>query len=230
MGERADAGERADSGRPDADDAVHGHGHHHKLNELGYRGHRFDDAEKWSARFDAPQRDAWQRPDQVIDALELQADARVADLGAGTGYFAVRLAGAVPEGQVYAVDIEPSMVQFLDERAESGGLDNMRGVLGGPNSAALPEPVDLALMCDVLHHLDDPGGYFAGLRSSLRPNARVVIIDFKKDNPDDAPGPPKAARLDAGAVVEMLDAAGYALVSEDRDLLEFQYMLVFRAR
>ena len=72
--------------------------------------HTFKDAEKWSHVFDDPERDAWQKPHEVIRALALKPDARVADLGAGTGYFAARLANMLPKGRIYAVDVEPRTV------------------------------------------------------------------------------------------------------------------------
>src|SRR5262249_56052324 len=76
--------------------------------------HRFSDAERWSKIFDDPARDAWQKPREVISALAVAPDAAVADIGSGTGYFAVRLARAAPKGVVYGVDTEPSMVRYLD--------------------------------------------------------------------------------------------------------------------
>jgi ubiquinone/menaquinone biosynthesis C-methylase UbiE len=81
--------------------------------------HGFGDAEKWAHVFDDPERDAWQKPHQVIQALGLKPDAVVADLGAGTGYFSVRLARMLPKGKVYAVDLEPDMVKYLGERASA---------------------------------------------------------------------------------------------------------------
>src|SRR5262252_8124781 len=80
--------------------------------------HSFGDAEKWSHVFDDPQRDAWQKPHEVIQALALKPDAAVADIGAGTGYFSMRLSNMVPKGRVYAVDVEPDMVKYLAERAK----------------------------------------------------------------------------------------------------------------
>src|SRR5437867_2023109 len=80
--------------------------------------HGFADAEQWAQVFDDPERDAWQKPHEVIQALGLRPDAAVADIGAGTGYFAVRLAHRVPKGTVYAVDVEPGMVSYLEKRAQ----------------------------------------------------------------------------------------------------------------
>src|SRR5579864_434578 len=80
--------------------------------------HRFEDADKWAKEFDDQQRDAWQKPEEVLDALHLERSSIVADIGAGTGYFSVRIAKRVPEGKLFAADVEPDMVRYLGERAQ----------------------------------------------------------------------------------------------------------------
>src|SRR5689334_23764588 len=87
--------------------------------------HSFGDAQKWAHVFDDPARDAWQKPHEVIQALALKPGASVADIGAGTGYFSARLAKMLPQGKVYAVDVEPDMVRYLAERAKRDGLANV---------------------------------------------------------------------------------------------------------
>src|SRR5208337_1489272 len=86
---------------------------------------RFDDAEKWAKEFDNPERDAWQKPEEIVGALHLEPAMKVADLGAGTGYFSVRIAKHVPEGKVFAADVEPDMVRYLGERAQREHLTNI---------------------------------------------------------------------------------------------------------
>jgi len=186
--------------------------------------HTFKDAEKWSHVFDDPERDAWQKPHQVIQALALKRDARVADLGAGTGYFSARLANMVPQGRVYAVDIEPAMVRYLAERAKRDGLRNLVAVAGAPDDPRLPEKVDLILLVDVYHHIEDRARYFRKLSQSLRPDGRIAIIDFTLESPQ---GPPPAARVAPGTVKAEMMAAGHALAAEHR-FLPHQYFLVFR--
>jgi predicted methyltransferase len=186
--------------------------------------HTFKDAEKWSHVFDDPERDAWQKPHEVIQALALKPDARVADLGAGTGYFSARLANMVPQGRVYAVDIEPDMVRYLAERAKREGLRNLVAVAGAPDDPRLPEKVDLILLVDVYHHIEARAGYFRRLRQSLRPGGRIAIIDFTLDSPQ---GPPPSARVAPATVKTEMKAAGYALAAEHR-FLPHQYFLVFR--
>ena len=185
--------------------------------------HRFDDAEKWARVFDDPARDAWQKPDDVIRALQLPPDAKVADIGAGTGYFAARLARAVPAGRVYAVDSAPDMVRYLGERAKREGLANLVAVQAAEGGPTLAEPVDVALLVDVYHHIPSRTEYFAALRAALRPGGRVAIVDFRVDAPN---GPPRSARIPPDTVKQELARAGYALAAE-HDFLPDQYFLVF---
>jgi len=212
------AGHHAPGAKPNAAHDGHGHGHHH----------RFEDAEAWAKQFDDPSRDAWQRPEAVLDFMGLPADARVADLGAGTGYFTMRLARRVPRGQVLANDVEPDMVRYLGERAAREGLDNVIPIQGKPDDPALPEAVDVAFMCNVAHHIEDRTEYFRKLAAQLRPGGRVVVVDFEKDAPDDVPGPPPAMRVAKDALVAELVRAGFELVRTDGDILPHQYIVELR--
>jgi predicted methyltransferase len=186
--------------------------------------HGFGDAERWAHVFDDPKRDAWQKPHEVIQALALKPDAVVADIGAGTGYFAVRLATMVPQGRVYAVDIERDMVKYLSDRARREKLDNLKPIQGTPNDPRLPEQADVIVLVDVYHHIDQRARYFANLRASLKPGGRLAVIDFRLDSPA---GPPKSARIPPEQVVAELKAAGYSL-SQEHKFLPRQYFLVFR--
>jgi SAM-dependent methyltransferase len=186
--------------------------------------HQFRDAEKWAHVFDDPKRDEWQKPHQVIQALKMAPDAVVADVGAGTGYFSVRLATMLPKGKVYAVDVEPDMVKHLAERAKRDGRKNMQAVQGAPDDAKLPEKVDLILFVDVHHHIDEREQYFRKLRASLKPGGRVAIIDFRLDSRE---GPPRAARNAPEKVKAELKSAGYSL-AEEHGFLPNQYFLIFK--
>jgi predicted methyltransferase len=188
--------------------------------------HSFGDAEKWAHVFDDPERDAWQKPHEVIRALALEPDAAVADLGAGTGYFAARLANMLPKGTVYAVDIEPGMVKYLGERAQREKLANLKPVGGTAGDPRLPARVDLVLLVDVYHHIEDRERYFRKLAASLKPGGRVAVIDFRLDSPS---GPPKAARVAPERVKAELGKAGYVLAAE-HGFLPRQYFLLFSPR
>lgn len=192
----------------------------------GHHEHRFQDAERWARAFDDPARDAWQKPDDVIRALALAPGALVADVGSGTGYFAVRLARAVPQGQVYGADVEPDMVRYLAERGRREGVANLTAVEAAPHDPRLPRPVDLVLMVNTYHHVAERPAYFGRLRQSLRPGGQVAIIDFLPDAPA---GPPRQARIPAAFVKEEMGRAGYGVVTE-HTFLPYQYFLVFAPR
>ena len=193
--------------------------------EPGYH-HSFGNAETWAREFDDPARDVWQKPDEILDALQLASAAIVADIGAGTGYFSVRIAKRVPDGKVFAVDIEPDMLRYLGERAHREHLHVLRPVQASADSPNLPEPVDVALVVGTYHHIDDRVGYFSRLKSSLRPGGRLAVVDFKTDAPD---GPPAERRIPPERVIVELEQAGYALVGRN-EFLPRQYFLVFQAR
>ncbi len=205
-----------------------GHGHHHGTSPAPAHGgqHGFADVARWSATFDDPARDAWQRPDEVIRALSLAPDARVADIGAGTGYFAVRIAPLVPQGRVWAVDLEPTLLRHVRARAESQRLANLFPVLATPADAMIPERVDVVLVVDAFHHIEGRAAYFRDLTRSLRPGGRVVIVDYTREAPE---GPPPEMRLSPEQVDADMNTAGYERVGEVV-LLPRQYVVTYRPR
>lgn len=194
----------------------HGHGHHgHGHGHHGPDGaphhasgmhHRFENAEQWAKMFDDPARDAWQQPDRVIAELDLTPAMTVADVGAGTGYFAVRIARHVPQGEVIATDLEADMVRYLTERAQREKLPNLRAQRATADDAGLAQgSVDRILVVDVWHHLGDRVAYARSLARALRPGGKLVIVDFRLDSER---GPPKQHRLAPEAIVADLRAAG----------------------
>ncbi len=200
---------------------------HHggKHGDGGYH-HRFQNAAEWAKKFDQPEREAWQKPEQILDALKLPNNALVADIGAGTGYFSVRIAKRVPEGKVFAADLESDMVSYLAERAKRENLNNIIPVQASAESANLPEPVDVALFVDAYHHIGNRVDYFTKLNNSLKANGRLVLVDFRMDA-SDADAPPKEHRVSIEKVTEELKAAGYKL-TESHDFLPRQYFIVFQ--
>ena len=188
--------------------------------------HRFDDADKWAKEFDDPARDAWQMPDRVIDALALKAGESVADIGAGTGYFTIRLARTAAKPKVYAVDIEKSMLEHIRKRAAHEGLANITTVAAGPDSTNLPEAVDVVLIVDTYHHIPNRPAYFTALKEKMKPGARLAIVDFRKDAPS---GPPKEFRFTPEQISSELERAGFRLQTS-HDFLPRQIFVVYTVR
>jgi predicted methyltransferase len=165
-------------------------------------------------------RDRWQQPERVVAALEIEPGARVADLGAGGGYFTGRLADAVgPTGVVYAIDVDPDMTAYLEEHARP----NVKVVLAPYDDPALPEPVDLIFTCNTYHHIGARADYFRNARRHLAPGGRVAIVELARH------GwlqrlfahftPPETIRAE-------MEAAGYRQ-TEEHGFLERQSFLVF---
>lgn len=188
--------------------------------------HSFHDVDHWVKVFDDPKRDAWQKPAEVVQALNLKAGMSVADVGAGTGYFSRHLSSAVGDsGTVFAVDVEPGLVVHLRDRAETEKTANVVPVLGSNDNPRIPAAsVDAILIVDTLHHVDDRPAYLRRLRSALRPGGRIAVVDFKKEESD--VGPPIAHRLAREQVLAEFELAGYRLVEEPA-FLTYQYYLVF---
>jgi len=169
--------------------------------------HDFSDAEKCSQAFDDPERDAWQRPAEVIEHLHLQPGQTVVDLGAGTGYFAGWLSKAVgPQGKVLALDIEPNMVKFVEQRASQQGLGNVSArVVAIDDPGLAPGSVDRVLIVDTWHHIDDRSRYAAKLALGLVPQGEIWIVDFTEESDV---GPPARYRVAAEQALRELEAAG----------------------
>ena len=174
---------------------------------------------------EGPDRDAWQKPDQIMDALAIADGATVADLGAGGGWFTVRLARRVgPNGLVHAEDIQPQMIESIDRRVSREGLANVRTILGTASDPKLPSALDAVLIVDAYPEMGDPVTLLGYVATSLKPNGRLGIVNFKLDG--GGPGPPLDERLEPEAVIDDAVRAGFRLVSRD-DSLRYQYLLVF---
>ncbi|MGE0449793.1 MAG: class I SAM-dependent methyltransferase [Vicinamibacterales bacterium] len=189
--------------------------------------HSFADADRYAKSFDDPARDAWQMPDRVIAALELRPGQAVADIGAGTGYFSVRLARAAGAPRVFAVDIEPNMVEYIRHRAMREGLTNITAVKADTDRTNLPEPVDVVLIVDTYHHIPNRVAYFTALKSSLKPGGKLAIVDFKKDAPGE--GPPPEFRFTPDQISGELGKAGFTL-SAQHDFLPRQMYLIYTVK
>ena len=170
-------------------------------------------------------RDRWQHPQEVIGALRIQPGDAIADLGAGGGYFTFRLAEATgPTGVVYAVDVDPDMIDYLEKRAAEDKAENVKVILGAYDDPRLPEDsVDLLFTSNTYHHIEDRTAYFAKVRKYLRPSGQVAIIDYERRGFFHR----ILGHATSGEVVRKeMEAAGYRLESEP-DFLQRQSFLVF---
>jgi ubiquinone/menaquinone biosynthesis C-methylase UbiE len=176
-----------------------------------------------------PARDAWQKPDEVVAALRLRPGQVACDIGAGPGYFTLRLARAVGNaGRVYAVDVEPKILDALRERLAGSGLRNVTPVLALADDALLPAAAcDVVLIVDTYHHFPDRAAYLGRLARALRPGGRLVNVDYhKRATPV---GPPLDHRLSRETFIEEAQSAGL-VVAEEPTFLPYQYFVILRPR
>ncbi len=175
---------------------------------------------------EGPDREAWQRPDEVMDALGIAEGSVVADLGAGGGWFTIRLARRVgPNGRVYAEDVQHEMLEAIRRRVEREGLSkNVERKLGTAVDPGLPAGVlDAALIVDTYHEMDQPVALLKNLARSLKPNGRIGIVNFTKEG--GGPGPAMEKRVDPERVIRDASAAGLRVIARP-NFLRYQYMLV----
>jgi ubiquinone/menaquinone biosynthesis C-methylase UbiE len=175
---------------------------------------------------EGPDRDAWQKPDEVMDALGIADGDAVADLGAGGGWFTIRLARRVgPNGVVYAEDVQPEMIESVTRRVEREGLTNVKPILGAPTNPRLPEAsLDAVLIVGVYNEMEDPVALLKNVAGALKPRGRVGIIDFTRKG--FGPGPPMDERVEPERIVTDARAAGLVLSARE-EFLRYQYLLIF---
>lgn len=178
---------------------------------------------------DRPEREKEEAPAKAIAALGIKPGQTVADIGAGSGYYTVRLAEAVGEnGRVFASDIQPEMLALVERKVKARSLANVSLVLGAEEYTRLPDgAIDLALMVDVYHELARPQAFLRSVRRALRNSGRLVLIEFRKEDPavpvrEEHKMSVREARLE-------LEAEGFKL---DRviDVLPWQHIFVFTLR
>ena len=174
---------------------------------------------------DAPDRDLWQRPDQIMDAMGIADASVVADIGAGSGWFTIRLARRVgPQGLVFAEDVQKEMINAISRRVNREGLTNVKPVLGLKSDPRLPQPVDAVLIVDAYHEIENRVAMLSSLARSLKPNGRIGVVDFKLDGT--GPGPSPDERVSPDVVVKDAKEAGLRLIREE-PFLQYQYFLIF---
>jgi ubiquinone/menaquinone biosynthesis C-methylase UbiE len=178
---------------------------------------------------EGPDRDAWQKPDLIMDALGIGEGSVVADLGAGGGWFTVRLARRVgPNGTVFAQDVQRQMLEAIKRRVDREGLRNVDYVQGNADDPRLPpKRLDAVLIVDTYHEVANPIELLRNVSASLNATGRIGIVDFTLEG--GGPGPPLSQRKSEEKVIEEAQQAGLRLVNRvnRESFLEFQYMLIF---
>jgi SAM-dependent methyltransferase len=175
---------------------------------------------------EGPDRDEWQKPDQIMDALVIADGAFVADLGCGAGWFTVRLARRVgPNGVVYAEDVQPEMIKVTERRVQREGLRNVRPILGTQDDPKLPPGrVDAVLIVDIYHEIVNPVALLKNVARALKPSGRVGIVGFTRG--DGGPGPVAEERVDPAVILRDAQRGGLRFLKEE-SFLPFQYLLIF---
>lgn len=182
------------------------------------------DSQQYARMLESPQRRERLQVDRVVQTLELQTTQKVADIGAGSGLFSRPLARKVgPGGTVFAIDIDPGLLQYIRRQDEREQIHNIQTILAAPDDPRIPQPVDLILICDTLHHIHNRAQYLKGLRRSLRPHGRIAIIDFKRDWP---PGH-ESLRYGLDELKNWMKAGGYRLV-HSYDFLKDDFFVVYQ--
>jgi predicted methyltransferase len=192
-------------------------------------GRHYDDPDAMIPVFEAGDRAAWQQPDRVVRSLALSdKHAIVAEIGAGSGYFTRRLAAEVPEGKVYAVDVDATFAEHLEKNREAWGLPNIEPHLAHYEDPMLPAgEVDVVFTANTYAYLRERTAYFRKVRAALRDGGRLAVIDFKPEAQVPGNAAPEAAfRVPRDTVVAELGAAGFKLAREET-FLPHQYFLVF---
>jgi SAM-dependent methyltransferase len=175
---------------------------------------------------EGPDRDAWQKPDQIMDALAIADGAVVADIGAGAGWFTIRLARRVgPNGKVYAQDIQRPMLEAIRRRVSREGLANVETRLADGDNPNLPiGGLDAVLVVDVFPEVEDRVTFLKTLAAALKPNGRIGVVNYKPGRGGPGPVGAEGVRVDAQVVEADARAAGLRVLA--RALLPYQYLLV----
>ena len=187
------------------------------------------DVTQWRGVFERDGREVWDRREDIIRHLPLRAGTRVADIGAGTGFFTVLMADRIGRsGRIYAVDVAPNFVEATVRRARDMGLNNVVGVVNDQHSVRLtPSSVDLVFISDTYHHFEYPRSTLRSIHEALRPGGELIVIDFKRIPGVSSPWVLGHVRSGEAEVVAEIEGEGFRLI-ERLDFMQTQYFLRFR--
>lgn len=195
----------------------------HRMHEL------HNDPKSYIGALEDPKRDAYQKPHEVLTALNIKPGEVIADIGAGSGYFSFRLAHFVGDkGKVYAVDVSPDMIRHVNRRIRETKTTNVVTILADNDDPLLPDrSVNRFFICDVWHHVENQTKYLSLMKKMLKPSGEVVMIDFhKKELPF---GPPLQMKIAREDLIKQMEPNGFRL-SKEHTFLPHQYFLVFAPR
>jgi ubiquinone/menaquinone biosynthesis C-methylase UbiE len=186
----------------------------------------FKHTDKYIDFLEREDRIKWQKPEVVIEALNFSGDEIIADVGAGSGYFSFPFASAVPQGKVYAIDIEPEMIRFIHHKAMMNDIENIKAILAEPDDPKVPTDSDIVFICDVLHHIENKLQWLKKIYSEMKKGAKLILIEFKQgDLPE---GPPEQIKIPQNEIIAKACSAGFTKIHTDNKLLPYQTFLVFQ--
>ena len=185
----------------------------------------FEDTQKYIDFLERSDRAIWQKPDAVVQELHLSGTEKVADVGAGSGYFTFRFARALPEGKVYAIDIEPEMLRHIHHKALSEGVKNVEVIKSTPDDPKIPADVDLVFLCDVLHHVKDSELWLRKLSMQMEKGSQLIVIEFKEG--DLPQGPPAAVKIPKRKLINMILEHNFKLDRDKAHFLPYQEFIIF---
>lgn len=190
------------------------------------------DIDQWAERFEHEGRAIYDKRSQILELMNLKPGMDVADIGAGSGLISRLIAGRVgPEGTVYAVDIAKNMVEYIAKTAQEQKLTNLKPVLGTARSPQLaPNSVDVICIIDAYHHFEYPKDMLGEITKALRPDGRLLLIDFKRVEGVSRPYILKMVRAGEGTFTDEFTDAGFEVVSRDAELFPENYVLTFKHR
>ena len=171
-------------------------------------------------------RDAWQKPEEILNALNIKKGQTIADIGAGSGYLTVKLSERIDAtGTIYAVDIQQEMLDYINKRLAEKGIKNVSLVLGTMDDPKLPpNSLDIAILLSTYHEIAQPIDFMKKIKLALKPKGRLAILEFSDESPI---GPPIQVRLPEDLVIDELKQAGFTLSQRHTFILPYQYFLVF---
>lgn len=184
---------------------------------------------EWVERFEKEGREVYDKREQLVEICQVQPGQTVADVGAGTGLFTRLFAAAVgDQGQVMAVDISDEFIDNILTRANEAGVNNIHGVLCTADDAKLsPNSVDIVYICDTYHHFEFPQKTMTSIFKALKPEGRVVIVDFRREEGKSSDWVMGHVRAGQQTVREEIESVGFKLVGEKDDLLTENYVMIF---